>query len=178
MTCSVKGCTAPPFSDPKEFKKHRQESHGFQKHDHSHKIPCPDRSCGRRKQSRGFVSITALREHQKRFHGIEPPPLDGVEAGSPDDEINADTSRPSADAALEDAEGEDDDDGDTPEVEGHSILSAPARHHMEVRLRQMETERARLDDEIKKMRHKLYGEASTVTEMQAMNGAEVGSTVT
>lgn len=162
MTCSVKGCTAPPFADPKEFKKHRQESHGFQKHDHSHKIPCPDRTCGRRKQSRGFVSQTALEEHMRRYHGTDLPTTNGAEAGSPDDDLAAALSAEVGDATIDQDEDEDE---DSPAPEGP--LSGPARRHIEVRLAQLEKERARLDDEIGRIRQTLYGQmASPIDEMQ------------
>ena len=162
MTCSVKGCTAPPFADPKEFKKHRQESHGFQKHDHSHKIPCPERTCGRRKQSRGFVSQTALDEHMRRYHGTDPPTTNGAEAGSPDDDLAAALSAEVGDATLDQDEAEDD---DSPDAEGP--LSGPARRHMEGRLAQLEKERSRLDDEIERIRQTLYGQVEPpIDEMQ------------
>ncbi|KAF2103297.1 hypothetical protein NA57DRAFT_72273 [Rhizodiscina lignyota] len=172
MTCGVKGCQAPPFSDPKEFKKHRQEAHGFQKHDHSHKIPCPNKTCGRRKQSRGFVSLTALQEHQRRYHGIEPSATNGAEGGSPEDEITAALTKSTGDAATDDAEGEDEDE-ETPDAEETPTISGAARRHMETRLAQMENQRLKLDEEIAKMRQKLYGQVATPgEEMQITDGAD------
>lgn len=174
MTCSVKGCTAPPFADPKEFKKHRQESHGFTKHDHTNKTPCPLRGCGRHKQSRGFLSQTALQEHMKRSHGIDAPETNGTEPEVPDDEALAAALQVAADVDDEPMAVDQDssDEEHVQPVEPDEELSVAARRHMEHRLAQMEKEREKIDREIAELRMNLHGTDALVTE-QAAQGAEM-----
>lgn len=79
--CNFKGCNLA-FPDSKLLTSHRKSAHVEKKHDHSGKLyTCPNRSCHRRKKSKGFISITALREHQLRmqhwgsgvYHGPDGP---------------------------------------------------------------------------------------------------------
>jgi hypothetical protein len=79
--CNFKGCNLA-FPDSKALTKHRKEAHVETKHDHSDKLyTCPNKGCHRRKKSKGFLSITALREHQLRmehwgagiYHGGDEP---------------------------------------------------------------------------------------------------------
>jgi hypothetical protein len=79
--CNFKGCNLA-FPDSKALTKHRKEAHVEMRHDHSDQLyTCPNKGCHRRKKSKGFLSITALREHQLRmehwgagiYHGGEEP---------------------------------------------------------------------------------------------------------
>lgn len=71
-TCNFKGCNLS-FSDGKALVKHRKEAHEEKKHDHSQRLyMCPCKTCHRRKKSKGFPSITALREHQLRMQHYGP----------------------------------------------------------------------------------------------------------
>jgi hypothetical protein len=79
--CNFKGCNMA-FPDAKALAAHRKTAHTEKKHDHSSKMyTCPCKGCHRKKRSKGFVSMTALREHQIKmehwgagmFHGEEGP---------------------------------------------------------------------------------------------------------
>ena len=79
--CNFKGCNRA-FPDARTLAAHRKAEHAGRKHDHSSKMyTCPCKGCHRKKRSKGFVSITALREHQVKaqhwgegtFHGEDGP---------------------------------------------------------------------------------------------------------
>jgi len=69
-TCNFKGCDAPPFPDIKALMEHRKAVHGLKTHDHSDKLyACPDKTCWRRKKSKGFATLLGLEEHMRQKHG-------------------------------------------------------------------------------------------------------------
>jgi hypothetical protein len=79
--CNFKGCNKA-FPDARTLAAHRKAEHAGRKHDHSSKMyTCPSKGCHRKKRSKGFVSLTALREHQVKarhwgegtFHGDDGP---------------------------------------------------------------------------------------------------------
>ncbi|KAF2121607.1 hypothetical protein BDV96DRAFT_640991 [Lophiotrema nucula] len=69
-TCNFKGCDAQAFPDIKALMDHRKAVHGLRSHDHSDKMyACPDKSCWRRKKSKGFATLLGLEEHLREKHG-------------------------------------------------------------------------------------------------------------
>lgn len=177
ITCSAKGCTAPPFADLKDFKKHRQEAHGSVKRDHSHKMPCPMLGCARKKQSRGFISEIALQQHMHRYHGADAPDTTAAEEVPARDGMAAEPLE-GADADENEVEGYDSDDAHVPPTASGGSLSAPARRNMEQRLAQKERERALLDEEIIELRLALYGpDSSANAEMQLVDGAQLAASI-
>lgn len=68
-TCNFKGCAAPAFPDIKALMEHRRSVHGLKSHDHSDKMyACPDKTCWRRKKSKGFATLLGLEEHVREKH--------------------------------------------------------------------------------------------------------------
>jgi hypothetical protein len=79
--CNFKGCNQA-FPDAKALAAHRKIAHAEKRHDHSHRIyTCPEKGCHRKKKSKGFMTLIAMREHQVKsqhfgtglFHGDEGP---------------------------------------------------------------------------------------------------------
>lgn len=69
-TCNYKGCNRS-FQDGKALMAHRKIDHPAsegRRHDHSHRqYTCPTKGCHRKKKSKGFPSLLALREHQLKM---------------------------------------------------------------------------------------------------------------
>jgi hypothetical protein len=69
ITCTAKGCNAPPFPDNRALMDHRRRDHGLRTHDHSDKLyGCPEKTCWRRKKSKGFSTLLGLEDHVKKRH--------------------------------------------------------------------------------------------------------------
>jgi hypothetical protein len=65
--CNFKGCNQA-FIDAKALAAHRKIAHAEKRHDHSHRMyTCPEKGCHRKKKSKGFMTLIALREHQVKM---------------------------------------------------------------------------------------------------------------
>jgi hypothetical protein len=99
-TCNFKGCDAPAFPDIKSLMDHRKAVHGLKSHDHSDKVySCPDRSCWRRKKSKGFATLLGLEEHMREKHG-------NGNGNNLDPNANSNSTTNGADDMDDDANGE------------------------------------------------------------------------
>ena len=112
-TCNAKGCNRS-FPDGKALMAHRKLDHPVgenRRHDHAHRqYTCPTKGCHRKKKSKGFPSLFALREHQVKmehwgsgmFHGEDgPAPCQSVNAGDTFEEIQADAGAMEMDQAAD-----------------------------------------------------------------------------
>jgi hypothetical protein len=80
-TCNFKGCNLS-FRTGKELTAHRKLAHEERKHDHSARLyTCPCKACHRRKRSKGFPTVAALKEHQIRMQHWGPGTYHGDDAG-------------------------------------------------------------------------------------------------
>jgi hypothetical protein len=80
-TCNFKGCNLS-FRTGKELTAHRKVAHEERRHDHSGRLyTCPAKNCHRRKRSKGFPSIEALKEHQIRMQHWGPGTYHGDPTG-------------------------------------------------------------------------------------------------
>lgn len=81
VTCTNKGCNASAFPDIRALMEHRKQAHGVKIHDHSDKLyGCPDKTCWRKKKSKGFSTLLSLEEHVKEKHP-ERVTADGLDLG-------------------------------------------------------------------------------------------------
>jgi hypothetical protein len=82
ITCTNKGCNASAFPDIRALMEHRKQVHGLRTHDHSDKLyGCPDKTCWRKKKSKGFSTLLSLEEHVKEKHP-ERATADGLDLGN------------------------------------------------------------------------------------------------
>jgi hypothetical protein len=90
-TCNYKGCNKA-FSDGRSLMAHRKAEHpnaDGKKHDHSHRqYTCPAKGCHRKKKSKGFPTLLALREHQVKMEHWGSGLFHGVDGTTPCDAIN------------------------------------------------------------------------------------------
>ncbi|KAF2497059.1 hypothetical protein BU16DRAFT_560372 [Lophium mytilinum] len=191
-TCNFKGCDAPAFPDIKSLMDHRKAVHGLKSHDHSDKVySCPDKSCWRRKKSKGFATLLGLEEHLREKHGNGV--LDGDLTGNGNDDMDVDdngessmmgasgllsgfdlTLDPQLQAPMAQVQQQILGDPITPasstpgsdsqqqnvqvEQEAPRLMSESEREGMKLRVKRLEIERNKLDQEILRMHRVLYGE--------------------
>lgn len=105
---------------------HRKAVHGLKSHDHSDKVyACPDKSCWRRKKSKGFATLLGLEDHMREKHGNGPIPAshtlpmttsNGNSNGNSNDNTNANV--------VDNIGGDADEDMDDDNVGDGSIINA------------------------------------------------------
>lgn len=165
-TCNFKGCNAPAFPDIKALMDHRKAVHGLKNHDHSDKLyACPDKTCWRRKKSKGFATLLGLEEHMREKHGpgsnaeqtmdpqLQSPAMQGPLQQMLTDPITPTSSTPESDAQHHVQDGQ-------IMSEETRTLSESERESMKLRLKRLEIERTKLDHEIQRLNRVLYGEPS------------------
>lgn len=178
-TCNFKGCNAPAFPGPKELMEHRKTVHGLRAHDHSDKVyKCPDKACWRRKKSKGFATLLGLEEHMREKHGgqtgsiapqetvdssLDPVIADqmsdmnmpllniGIMGGLLTDPITPESSIEDQDISLpvQDVQAV---------AEPENVLSHTEKETMKLRIKRLQIERQKLDQEIKRLNKAVYGD--------------------
>ncbi|KAF2816405.1 uncharacterized protein BDZ99DRAFT_135581 [Mytilinidion resinicola] len=193
-TCNFKGCDAPAFPDIKSLMDHRKAVHGLKSHDHSDKVySCPDKSCWRRKKSKGFATLLGLEEHMREKHSNGA--IDGDLTANGNDDMDVDdtagessmmgasgllsgfdlTLDPQLQAPMAQVQQQILGDPITPasstpgsdgqqqnaqvEPEAPRIMSESERESMKLRLKRLEIERNKLDQEISRLNRVLFGDA-------------------
>lgn len=165
-TCNFKGCNAPAFPDIKALMDHRKAVHGLKNHDHSDKLyACPDKTCWRRKKSKGFATLLGLEEHMREKHGpgsnaeqtmdpqLQSPAMQGPLQQMLTDPITPASSTPESVAQHHGQDGQ-------MRAEETRTLSESEQESMKLRLKRLEIERTKLDHEIQRLNRILYGESS------------------
>ncbi|KAF2263319.1 hypothetical protein CC78DRAFT_545050 [Lojkania enalia] len=188
-TCNFKGCNAPAFPDIKALMDHRKAVHGLKNHDHSDKLyACPERSCWRRKKSKGFATLLGLEEHMRDKHPTTPHTMNNVV--SPGDTIldpiltsqlsmpmNLNLNIPSHInplatnlGLLQDPITPDSSDERDQEIqmsnqelqvtsqEATRALTQMEKESMKIRIKRLMIERQKLDAEIRRLNRSVYGD--------------------
>ncbi|KAF2182357.1 hypothetical protein K469DRAFT_586563 [Zopfia rhizophila CBS 207.26] len=175
-TCNFKGCNAPAFLDIKALMDHRKSVHGLKSHDHSDKLyACPDKSCWRRKKSKGFATLLGLEEHMREKHptNINPsaqpdpsltmvdPMLSGV-MGNMSLSLNMNLGMMGGFGLLQDpitpdSSGEEPQQGSLMENEEERELSQVEMEGMKIRIKRLMIERSKLDLEIRRLNRLVWG---------------------